>query len=516
MYRQLLSLLVSVAVLPVLGPARAIAVGMSRDPGWDTTGEHSGDDYGRSVAWAGDVNGDGYADLIVGAPLLGDDVGKVYVYHGSATGLVGVVGSPAWSATGETELDEFGHAVAGAGDVNGDGFDDILVAAVHHSSGRGKVYAYHGGKSGLATTPAWSVAGTREGDALGTAIAGASDVNGDGYADVIIGAAGMNEHSGHAFIFHGGPGGLSGTTESAAWNAGGAAAGHRFGASVSGAHDVNADGFCDVLVGAPGPTNAPLDGTAYVYHGGEGGVATTPAWSVTATPTLSGFGASVAGAGDVDGDGYADVAIGAPYHSAARGRVYVYHGGETGVTGGLAHAAWVVQTDEPDDRLGASVSGARDANGDGYADLLVGVPGARDGGGAVYLFGGSASGMQGDPNSPVWSADGRGEGDGFGQVVAGGGDANGDGFAEVAAGSPGAGTGGAAAVFHGGGRGPSATADWMVEGPQDDADFGRPLRARAMSTATDSATGSRASRSTTTPPDACTCSTEKVAHRNGR
>ncbi len=234
-------------------------------------GENSGDYFGNSVAPAGDVNGDGFADVLVGAAGYNSGRGKAYVYHGSPAGL-GL--SPAWSAVGENGGDYFGYSVASAGDVNGDGFADVLVGALVYNSGRGKAYVYHGSPAGLGLSPAWSAVGENGDDYFGISVASAGDVNGDGFADVLVGASGYNSSRGKAYVYHGSPAGLG---LSPAWSAVGENSGDLFGYSVASAGDVNGDGFADVLVGAYSYNS--YRGKAYVYHGSPAGLGLSPTWS---------------------------------------------------------------------------------------------------------------------------------------------------------------------------------------------------------------------------------------------
>ena len=133
---------------------------------WSAGGEAASDELGRSVATAGDVNGDGYSDVIVGAAAndeAGPGAGKVYVYDGSETGL-GL--APVWTALGEAAADGFGTVVGTAGDLNGDGYDDLVVGAPGH--GGGKVYVYYGSATGLGAV-GWTASGQYAGDEFGNA-----------------------------------------------------------------------------------------------------------------------------------------------------------------------------------------------------------------------------------------------------------------------------------------------------------------------------------------------------------
>ncbi len=208
------------------------------------------------------MNGDGYADLIVGAVGYITSTGRAYVYHGSPSGLSA---SPAFSATGAATADAFGFAVAGAGDVNGDGYADVIVGSGGYINNTGRAYVYHGSPGGLSASPAFTATGEGPDDFFGAAVAGAGDVNGDGYADVIVGAYGYSSGTGRAYVYHGSPSGLS---ASPAFSATGAATNNSFGAAVAGTGDVNGDGYADLIVGADGYDNDT--GRAYAFHGGGG------------------------------------------------------------------------------------------------------------------------------------------------------------------------------------------------------------------------------------------------------
>ena len=296
-------------------------------------GEHENDQFGWSAGTAGDVNGDGYADIIVGAPNYDVGRGRVYVYHGSAGGIET---TPSFTATGELTLDYFGFSVAGAGDVNGDGYDDIIVGAKGFDDDTGKVYVYHGGPSGLNETPVFTEVGQDATSNFGVAVAGAGDVDGDGYDDVIVGAP-LNpvggQYAGKVYVYLGGPGGL---VKPAAFVATGENAGDDFGFSVAGAGDVNGDGFDDLVVGAHSYQTST--GRAYVYAGCAGGPQATAIFTATGEAANNSFGHSVSGAGDVNGDGLDDVGIGA-YRT---GKAYVYHGDAT--VGGCAAQIELAQT----------------------------------------------------------------------------------------------------------------------------------------------------------------------------
>ena len=403
-------------------------------PDWWPWSENDGDKFGYAVTGAGDVNGDGYADVMVGAQgyLAGADQGKAYVYHGAGSPFSPFAG---WSVDGTNIADRLGRAVASAGDVNGDGYSDLLVGAPGYPGSpgrRGKVYLYLGASGGPATTAAWSAEGEYDGDWFGAAVAAAGDVNGDGYGDVIIGAwqydNGAEVDAGKVYLYLGSVGGLQATWD---WSITGEVQNLNLGAAVAAAGDVNGDGYADVIVGAS--ENQLLGrGTAQVYYGSEDGLSPGADWTVTGQEEGIHLGAAVAGAGDVNGDGYADVAVGAPGFWSDHGQAQVYYGGAAGLE---STPAWSAQGEFFDDEFGTSLASAGDVNGDGYADLIVGAY-AHDADakmGKAYVYTGSASGL-GD--TAGWSASGLADGDQFSYSVAGAGDVNGDGYADVVVGAP--------------------------------------------------------------------------------
>ena len=217
------------------------------------------------------MNGDGRCDVIVGAYHNNDgggDAGKVYVYLGSASGLSTTA---QWTATGEVAYDRLGASVASTGDVNGDSYDDIIIGAHYNDDGgnnAGKAYVYLGSASGLSTFASWTATGEAAGDYLGASVASAGDVNGGGYDDVIVSAHGNNDGSndaGKAYVYLGSATGLS---TSASWTETGEVAVDYFGTSVASAGDVDGDGYDNIIVSSHGNNDGSNDaGKAYVYGG---------------------------------------------------------------------------------------------------------------------------------------------------------------------------------------------------------------------------------------------------------
>ncbi|WP_437790378.1 FG-GAP-like repeat-containing protein [Sorangium sp. So ce693] len=288
--------------------------GSSKEPGtWaasaDFSGNLAGDErrFGSALA-SGDIDADGYADLVVGAPGGGpnfDEPGNAYIYRGGPEAFDTVADT---MFSGVQSGSKFGTSVASA-DFNGDGFSDIAVGA----PGSQRVYVYFGSAGALDTTPDGLLIGEGEGE-LGRAV-GAGDVNGDGFADLLVGDPGKNM----AFLYLGGPGGEFDTTADLELH--GEAPADRFGQTVSSSGDLDGDGFVEMVVGAP---EAGLNGKAYVYRGGAG---------LDGEPDASMSGqrsgtreTKISRAGDFNRDGLGDLVI-----AFGGGKeVLVYLGGDLG------------------------------------------------------------------------------------------------------------------------------------------------------------------------------------------
>ena len=423
-----------------------------------------GSRMGVGVASAGDVNGDGYADVIVGAPFYSnshDTEGAAFVFHGSASGIVGrTPGTAAAMLQSNALRAHFGGQVAGAGDINGDGYADVIIGADGYASGQaeeGGAFVFHGSAAGVVGRHPGNAAAILQsnqvGAKLGTGVAAAGDVNGDGYADVIVGAPFYDNgeiDEGAAFLFLGSSTGLLGR------NPGNAAAflesnqaGALFGNRLAGAGDVNRDQFSDVIVGAYKFNNGQArEGVAFVYHGSatglEGSSPSDASLSLQGDQDNAWLGVSVAAAGDVNGDGYGDVIVGASRYDVGlpdEGAAFLFHGSASGLLGtGPGDAAATLLGNQHGAELGSSVAGAGDVNGDGYDDVIVGVPrydqlGSGDG--IALLFHGSAGGLVGgNPGDAAAVINSDQAEAALGDSVAGAGDINGDGYADVIVGAP--------------------------------------------------------------------------------
>ncbi len=327
--------------------------------------------FGTSVASAGDVNGDGFSELVVGAASAFDAPGRVYLYPGGP----GALTAPPQELTA-SEDGQFGWSVRGAGDVNGDGYGDLVVGDYSASTPSGAAYVYFGSVTGLDVTPVTLTNPiARE---FGRSVAGAGDLNGDGFADVVVGAPGSASEDGAAYVYLGGASGLSATPISVLGPAG---EGRRFGESVA-AGDIDGDGFSDLIVGAMN-----FDGAAYLFRGSETGPSSTPTTLLGPAGVFGNFGWSVAVAGDLDGDGYDDVLLGGPRANSDEGAVVVFRGGPSEPS--VASVSPLGGPSGMRGRFGTSVAAAGDIDLDGFADVIIGASGVRDSDGSGFVYFGS-------------------------------------------------------------------------------------------------------------------------------
>jgi len=444
-----------------------------------TTGQLNGF-LGFSVASAGDVNGDGYSDVIVGAWAYDNgqaDEGVAFIHHGSASGINST--PVATLETNQTGA-EMGYSVACAGDINADGYSDVIVGAGRYDNGQtdeGAAFVYQGAASGINITAIAVLEMNQANALLGTSVASAGDVNGDGYSDVVVGAYQYDNgqtDEGAAFVYHGASSGISTTPATTVESN---QANTIFGISLSGAGDVNGDGYSDIIVGAPWYDNGQTDeGVAFIFHGSGTGINTGVAAMVESNQAGSGFGRGVSCAGDVNGDGYSDVIVGAfnfDNGQTDEGAAFIYQGSATGIN---VTAAAMVESNQANAYMGFSVAGAGDVNGDGYSDLIVGAylfdNGQADEG-VAFIYRGSSTGVNTVPAATLECNQANAY---FGLAVAGGGDINGDGYCEVIVSAylydSGQTDEGAVFVFNGSSTGINTTAATRVESNQANSRFG--------------------------------------------
>ncbi len=461
------------------------ASGLDTTPVWSATGNQGNAGFGWSVAPAGDVNGDGYADVIVGARYFNGafaDGGKAFVYLGTSTGLQS---TPIWTTEG-TQTDAFlGWSVGTAGDVNGDGLADVIVGAYRTDVmwvDDGQASIFLGTSDGVSDTAAWTHSSLQEGASFGWSVAAAGDVNADGFGDVIVGAYFHDDgqdNEGRASLFFGG---AELPQEDPWWKGNSGPAAGAYGFAVAYAGDVNGDALTDMLVSDPFADLAVSDeGRVDLFLGAESGPDTAPSWSTGGTAANENWGKAIAGAGDVNGDGYEDVIIGAPFHTSAlfeEGKAALFLGSPIGLG---ATASWEVLGGAASAEMGASVAGVGDVNGDGFADVAVGVP-DRTGGavesGIVLVYEGTSSGPGVIPSSTLLGIE---SGARFGASVSGAGDVNGDGYDDVLVGEPEASGGGANAgrahLYLGSAGGLASAVAWSVSGSEPGARFGEVVAA---------------------------------------
>ncbi len=455
---------------------------------------------GFSVAGAGDVNNDGYDDVIVGAPLYDSgqsDEGAVFLFHGSPSGIADADPS---TATTQLEGDQvrgnFGFSLA-AGNVNGDAFSDVIVGANMYNAGQvqeGAVFVFLGSASGIADGNPSTAATQLEsnlfdsrlysppaitpvvgGAQLGSSVA-SGDVNNDGFDDVIAGArfySNPERREGAVFIWHGSASGIADGNPATAQtqlesNVDTPTPQSNpvlFGESVAIAGDVNNDGFDDMIAGARQfNSGQPNEGAAFIFHGRTGGIpsggVTTATTRLEANQNNANLGVSVASAGDVNGDNFDDVIVGAfgalfqtqPFPAPGRqretneGAAFIF----LGRTGGIPNsnpttAATTIDSNQQDARLGWSVAAAGDVNGDLFDDVIIGAPFFQDptpgdstnaDEGVVFAYTGSASGIaRGTPETASFRLEGNQPFANLGDELAGVGDINGDGLDDIALGA---------------------------------------------------------------------------------
>ena len=452
---------------------------------------------GHSVSSAGDVNGDGFDDIIIGAPDadvgVNGSAGNSYVVFGKASGfgasfdLSSLNGTNGFRLNGNAGYDRSGYSVSGAGDINGDGFDDVLVGAKFASlnafESEGLVYVVYGKASGFTSeinlaslngTNGFVIAGKDGADFIGKSVSSAGDFNNDGFDDFLISSpdvdTGGDSDAGESYIVFGKAGTFGTSFDLNTLNGSngfaivGIDSSDRSGISLSSAGDVNGDGFDDIIVGAywaDQPGGVLDNGESYVIFGKASGFGST--FDLASIDGTNGFridgengndrsGYSVSAAGDVNGDGFDDVLVGAYGANNQKGETYVVFGKGTAFAGQVTVASldgtngFRISGLDNYDNSGYSVSSAGDVNGDGFDDIIIGAlfadPNGQGNAGESYVVFGKASGFAADivlstlNGTNGFRIDGIDSGDRSGQSVSSAGDINGDGFDDLIIGAP--------------------------------------------------------------------------------
>lgn len=422
------------AVLAVLGAGTTVAMpsielsALDGSNGFAINGVAADDRSGSSVSGAGDINGDGLGDFVIGAPdadVNGSGSGQSYVVFGTEDGyppsleLVELDGSNGFTINGIGSIsDSAGQSVSGAGDVNGDGLDDLLIGAPRvdaNGAYSGESYLVFGTDDGFSASleladldgnNGVAIKGIAADDWSGWSVSGAGDVNGDGLDDLLIGTPFATPdgiyHAGQSYVVFGRDDGFPATLELSELDGtngfiiNGIAERDYSGESVSGAGDVNGDGVDDLIIGAPAADpNGILDaGQSYVVFGRQSGFPASlelsdldgsNGFAINGIGSVDVAGGSVSDAGDVNGDGLDDLLIGARVANPdvyPSGQTYVVFGSMEGFPASFELAdldginGFTINGIAERDYSGESVSGAGDVNGDGLDDLVIGAPGA--------------------------------------------------------------------------------------------------------------------------------------------
>ena len=401
---------------------------------------------GTSIADDGDFDGDGYDDVVVGHGFFdntGTDNGRAMLFYGPVNADQ-LIADRDLTINGDATAngDQFGSSSHFMGDLNGDGADELMVSAWKNGSDdRGTAYLFLGADAPTSYTDAWATFSTgTANDFTGQAI-DAGDIDGNGTPDVMVGAHGRSSNAGVLGVWNSSAigGGAEALTTDATFVITGVSASDTLGYAAVMREDVDGDGNADLLIGAPASSSTTVAGTAYLFYGVDSMSGTQSA--STADGILTGgtaadrFGLAVAMLGDTDFDGQNDFVVTADKQDGAAsdaGAAYVFTSAVTGSHTAASTATTTYRGEVASDFFGRSAAGIGDVNDDGYTDMMVGATawdlGTISGAGAAYLFYGPfATGTQSASGYDAQFTGSNGS-DAVGYAVAGGGDVNADGI----------------------------------------------------------------------------------------
>jgi hypothetical protein len=456
--------------------------------GFSITGINNQEFTGSSVSSAGDINNDGYDDMIIGAPNYpsGKHVGRAYVIYGGPTSnlininLTSLTSSQGFTITGINNQEFTGSSVSSAGDINNDGYDDMIIGAEDYPSGSGvgRAYVIYGGPTSnlininltsLTSSQGFTITGINNQEFTGSSVSSAGDINNDGYDDMIVGAFGYASGSevGRAYVIYGGPTSnlininLASLTPTQGFSITGINEYDITGSSVSHAGDINNDGYDDMIIGAEDYPSGSEVGRAYVIYGGPtsnlaninlASLTPTQGFSITGINNGEFTGSSVSSAGDINNDGYDDMIIGAPGYPSDNGVgiAYVIYGGPTSnlaninLTSLAPTQGFSITGINNQEFTGSSVSSAGDINNDGYDDMIIGAPyyPSESGVGRAYvIYGGPTSNLANInlaslTSSQGFTITGINIDEYTGSSVSSAGDINNDGYDDMIIGAP--------------------------------------------------------------------------------
>jgi hypothetical protein len=474
--------------------ATFILTNLNGSNGFSIFGTNNRERLGFSISDAGDINGDGIGDLIVGAP--GDfataentDRGRAYVIFGTGAGFASTInaaslnGSNGFLVDGINSGDNAGISVSNAGDINSDGIQDFLVgngfSTIGTQSNNGSAYVILGSTTSFGTNFSPSalnggngfiVNGVSAEDRLGASVSNVGDINQDGFADFLVGApknTAQKDEAGASYLVYGKGGGFDANLNLTVPDASkfttinGLAIDDSFGVSVGSAGDVNGDGIGDLIVGSStaDPNGINNAGSTYIIFGRSGGLGTSfdlaslngsNGFAVNGFQENSQLGFSVSNAGDINSDGIGDIIIGARGAGEQRGAAYVVFGSRNGFAASidpftLDGSNGFAFYGKAGSQAGFSVSGAGDVNGDGIEDAIVGAPldspnGVTGAGSAYVIFGKSGGFSREQYASTVNRSNGLvfngfRQQDLLGSSVSGAGDINAGGVTDIAIGA---------------------------------------------------------------------------------